>query len=137
MSGDEIALYVLLAITLLGGGGAAARARAVSMRPPRLPKQKLMTKSELQTLAETVGFPDSNVAAAVALAESGGDPNAIGDDGRSIGLWQIFVLAHPQYSAEEMFDPIANARAAFEISQHGKNWRPWTTYRNGAYRKHL
>lgn len=98
-----------------------------------------LTLEQLQELAATVGFPDPNLAAAVAMAESGGDPAAYGDAqyGGSYGLWQINLPAHPEYSGDPsvLYDPTTNAQAAFKISSSGTNWKPWTTYRTGAFQK--
>lgn len=73
----------------------------------------------------------ADMAAAVALAESGGDPNSTNvNQGGSApgsvdrGLWQINSQYHP---AESTYDPMANARGAVTISQNGTNWRPWCT----------
>ena len=97
-----------------------------------------MNLAQLQALAASVGFPDPALAAAVAMAESGGNPQAIGDLtlGRSIGLWQINLAAHPQYDEASLFDPTTNAQAAFSISAGGSNWKPWTTYNTGAYEQY-
>lgn len=87
-------------------------------------------------------------AVAVALAESSGRPRAHNarppDD--SYGLWQINMLGALGPARREqlhlasdtaLFDPAANARAAYAISSHGKNWQPWSTFTNGSYRQHL
>jgi hypothetical protein len=96
-----------------------------------------MKLAELQQLAANVGFPDPNLAAAVAMAESGGNPNAYGDAeyGGSVGLWQINLPSSPQYNAEKLKDPTYNAQAALAISKKGTNWNPWTTFRTGAYKQ--
>lgn len=96
-----------------------------------------MNLNELQALAASVGFPDANLAAAVAMAESGGDPQILGDVeyGGSIGLWQINLPSNPQYDASALKDPTYNANAALAISKQGTNWNPWTTYRTGAYKR--
>lgn len=127
---------MLLGLALLGSSSAHARITR-AMKPPPLPNRRHMTKSEIQSLAEMVGFPDSNLAAAIALAESAGDPEAIGDGGFSFGLWQIFTKVHPQYTKAELFDPLKNAHAAFHISERGTNWRPWSAFRNGKYKAFL
>lgn len=77
------------------------------------------------------------IAAAVALAESSGDPRNVGDGGTSYGLWQVHLPAHPQYSASQMQNPLENAKAAVQISGNGTNWHPWTTYNTGAYQQYL
>ena len=88
------------------------------------------------------------IAAAVALAESGGNPSAhngnasTGDD--SWGLWQVNMLGsmgaarRTQFgitSNSQLTDPATNAKAAIAISSNGANWTPWTTYTSGAYQK--
>lgn len=88
-----------------------------------------LTLEQLRALASSVGFPDDQLdtAAAIAMAESGGDPNAYNTEG-SYGLWQIFISAHPNYDTQSLFDPTYNAQAALAISNNGTNWKPWTTY---------
>lgn len=77
---------------------------------------------------------DAVTAAAVALAESSGNPAAVGDGGNSIGLWQIYLPVHPEFSGEDLTDPQTNANAAFSVWQAaGGSFSPWTTYGSGAY----
>ncbi len=82
-----------------------------------------------------------NVAASVALAESGGDPRSVGiptSAGRALGLWQIMWPLHqPSYPDRDPFDPNDNAYMATRISSNGSNWQPWEAYTNGAYRQFL
>jgi hypothetical protein len=40
-------------------------------------------------------------------------------------------------SYDQLFDPLTNAKAAVAISGGGKDFGPWSTYGNGAYRSHL
>jgi hypothetical protein len=97
-----------------------------------LPRQAVLD------LARATGFPDPKLAAAIALAESGGISGAILRSSReySVGLWQINTMVHP-YTPEEMKDPVKNALAAFKISKAGSNWTPWSTYKNGRYKHFL
>jgi len=102
---------------------------------------------DLQALATSIGFPDPALAAAVAMAESGGNPCAQGDPigaflcdrpngtSESFGLWQINVPNNPQYDPKSLLDPQYNARAALAISRNGATWRPWSTFKNGSYLK--
>lgn len=107
-----------------------------------------MTQAELQQLAASVGFPDPALAAAVAMAESSGNPRAFNGRGgdQSYGLWQINMIgalgperrrAFGLSQNEDLFDPTVNARAALAISGGGTNWRPWGAYTNGSYRRFL
>jgi hypothetical protein len=102
----------------------------------RIPR-KFIQKAAIVELATALGFPDPNLAAAIAMAESGGDANAIGDFGHSFGLWQIHTPKHPKYSGQKLLDPTYNGQAAFEISKSGTDWSPWTAYKNGAFRKYM
>ena len=77
-------------------------------------------------------------AAAVALAESAGNPSIQNQQGANVwGLWQINLSAHPQYSLASVLNPLGNAKAAVAISNNGANWKPWQTYTNGAYKTFL
>jgi len=101
-----------------------------------------LTKAEIQVLAQNAGFSGSDIdtASAIALAESSGAPGAIGDitRGVSVGLWQINVLAHPEWQESELLDPATNARAAFSVfCQANRSFSPWTTFRTGAYKAFL
>lgn len=86
---------------------------------------------EIYDAARTAGFSPDQAATwtAIALAESGGRSSALNDQGEhSMGLWQINV--DPKVRANHwgnLNDPRVNARAAFEVSGHGRDMRPWTT----------
>jgi Lysozyme like domain len=95
------------------------------------------TKQALMSLAARHGFPDPLLAAAIALAESGGVPGALGDNRESVGLWQIHMPSWPQFNYDDMRDPEKNAAAAMVISKQGTDWRPWSTFRNGTYRRFM
>lgn len=103
------------------------------------------SQSQLYSLAMSVGLPSSaaQIAASIAMAESGGNTNAINpgngvtDIEYSVGLWQINLLAHPQYTVAQMEDPTSNAKAMSVISNGGTAWGAWGTYNSGAYRKYM
>lgn len=78
----------------------------------------------------------ANIAAAVALAESSGNPNASNNNTNGTidrGLWQINSI----HGALSTFDPLGNARAAVSISGNGSSWMPWVAYTNGNYAQYL
>jgi len=112
-----------------------------------------LSNEELASLV-IANFPEGDVpsnpgesiratAYAVAKAESErGNPTAWGDRfllGDSLGLWQINLCYHPEYKGHEadLFKPEYNAKAAFDISNGGTQWTPWSTWINGAYRRYL
>jgi len=95
----------------------------------------------LVALAEQVGFTGNGAAtaAAVAMAESSGDPVATDHDPNGTvdyGLWQINWPTHAGVvgttAATQLYTPLVNAKAAFAVSNGGADWRPWTTYQRGA-----
>lgn len=72
------------------------------------------------------------MAAAIAMAESGGNSQASGTNSNNTtdrGLWQI----NSSNGSGSSFDVMTNARAAVQMSNNGTNWRPWcTAYSDGA-----
>ena len=86
--------------------------------------------SSLESLWEEAGGSSGTafMAAEIAMAESGGNPNAESptDD---FGLWQI----NGSHGSMATLDPLGNARAAVSISGGGSSWGAWTTYTTGAY----
>lgn len=67
-------------------------------------------------------------ACSVALAESGGSPDAISPSA-DYGLWQINEIHFAEFgvNAETVLDPLTNARIAVSISGNGHNWAAWCT----------
>ena len=99
---------------------------------------------EIATYASNAGFSGEDLifAVAVALAESGGNPNAYNPEtaagapeGKgSYGLWQIYLHAHPEFEGQDLFDPEVNANAAYQVYvQAGRRFTPWSTFKNAAY----
>jgi hypothetical protein len=96
------------------------------------------SRSQLEALWVSAGGNPAaaRIAAAVALAESGGHAGArnVNTNGTvDRGLWQVNSV----HGALSTFDPVANARAAVRISGGGSDWQPWTTFNSGAYRQFL
>ena len=106
---------------------------------------------DLMSILKQAGFKGDGLkmAYAIAMAESGGNARAhngnrnTGDN--SYGLFQINMLGgmgperRARYglsSNDALFDPLTNAKVAYKMSNGGKNWGPWSTYGNGAYRKY-
>jgi len=109
-----------------------------------------LSDAQIAGAAKAAGFSGSNLAKAVAiaLAESSGNPNAhnaVPPD-NSYGLWQINMLGsmgparRKQFglkSNDDLFNPTTNAKAAYAISNGGKNFGPWSTYTSGAYLRYM
>ena len=107
------------------GGSAEGGTKIVQSAP-----QGDYSCSALEDEWEQAGGSSSaaRMAADIAMAESGGNPNAISptDD---FGLWQI----NASNGSLATLNPYENARSAIILSDDGTNWDPWTTYRTGAY----
>lgn len=103
-----------------------------------------LSASQIAQYAANAGFSGDDLATAVAiaLAESSGNPTANGDTaltpGGSVGLWQINIAAHPEFEGWNLTDPQTNADAAYAVYQAaGYNFRPWSTYKSGAFAQYL
>lgn len=108
-----------------------------------------LTPDQIRGYASAAGFAgdDLNIAVAVALAESGGNPsahNATPPD-NSYGLMQINMLGamgperRKKYglkSNEDLYDPATNMKVAHGIFK-GSGWKAWTTYTRGTYKKYM
>ncbi|GAA0603987.1 hypothetical protein GCM10010174_20630 [Kutzneria viridogrisea] len=114
----------------------------------------LLTDQQIAQHAYDAGFRGDalTTAVAVAIAESHNNAHAVGDVsletakwGPSVGLWQIRSLNPGHGTAAERVlrdeqanaDPATNARHAYALSNHGRNFRPWSTYTGGDYRRYL
>lgn len=98
-----------------------------------------LTPVQVATVASAAGFTGAalEMAVAIALAESGGNPKAVNTNSdkwksRDRGLWQINDHYHAEVSDAQAFDPNQAAKAAYRISNGGKSWSAWATYKNGS-----
>lgn len=110
-----------------------------------------LTIRQVYELARGAGLGHSAAitATAVAMAESGLNPAAVGDTsltdatwGPSIGLWQIRSVKADKGTgkprdAERLATPSFNAHSMASISSGGSDWSPWSAYKNGSYTSHL
>jgi hypothetical protein len=99
----------------------------------------IISDQQIAQVAQVAGLQgdDLSVAVAIALAESGGNPSAIGDKklaperGPSIGLWQINIGSkeHPEWSGLNLADPAVNASCMFVLySNRGGGFQDWSTF---------
>ena len=86
----------------------------------------------------TAPITDDNAvkAVAIALAESGGNVEAVGGPNsngtRDWGLWQINDIHNPNDRVKH--SAAANWLMAWRIAAMGTSWSPWATYNSGKYR---
>lgn len=112
----------------------------------------MATQTELYSLALAQGLTPARarIAAAVGMAESGGNAQAhntnAGTGDNSYGYWQINMLGKmgPERlilfgikSNDELFDGQTNARAMRILSANGQDFSPWSAYKNGSYKGFL
>lgn len=124
---------------------AASLPRNVRLSPSYL------SYDELVDLAREAGFSEdeSKIMAAIALAESRGNANALNDNPStgdlSYGLWQINMIGkmgperRKKYgleSNEELFKPEVNAKAARGVYL-SQSYNAWSVYKSGAYKKYI
>jgi hypothetical protein len=102
--------------------------------------------AQLEGLWDEAGGPpaQASLAAAIAEAESGGNPLAaypgttvapgMGSTTDATGLWQILGLPAGDFTAAELTDPYENAKMAVaKYTQAGDSFTPWQTYDEGDY----
>ena len=123
---------------VLGVGSVSAGVQAL----PSAPSAECSTPAGVLAIAaRNAGLPADRIVTAVAVAgaESGFRLGAEKVDWveSSYGPWQVNRDAHPQYGVDELKTPDGAARAMFEISGAGDNFRPWTMFVNGGYKAHL
>jgi hypothetical protein len=119
-------------------GGKSTSATSGSGSVPALPKSGRYSLSQLEDLWIAAGGNARYklIAAAIALAESGGNPKAVNintNGSTDRGLWQINSV----HGSQSTFDVLKNAQAAVAISRNGSDWSPWVTFVRGAYVKFL
>lgn len=122
---------------------------------PHVPVQSKggpMSPVDLARLASQAGFKGEGLRQMVAtiFPESGGRPDAFngnaGTGDRSYGLAQINMLGNlgPErlkqfgiHRNEDLFDPLTNLKAAYEVSGHGTNFSPWSAWKAGKHQQYL
>lgn len=110
----------------------------------------IYTPEQIYQVARQAGFSVDQAIrwTAIAMAESGGNTraNARNASENSVGLWQINLKANSRLvRGRDPYDPLVNATIAYELSNRGTNWKPWTVTlptRNGRpnpnyYARHL
>lgn len=101
------------------------------------------TYPQLERLALNAGFSASAapVAAAIAMAESSGNPQATNHNtngSTDYGLWQINSVHSGQFGTPgaRWYDPQYNAQMAHTLWK-SQGFRPWSTYNSGAYHQYV
>lgn len=90
-----------------------------------------LTQAQIAQVARAGGLPgDPDMWAAIAMAESSGNPEIINPIG-CVGLWQInqpaHIKSHPQWTVKWLQNPVNNAKAAAVIF-HQQGMDAWEAY---------
>lgn len=103
-----------------------------------------LSDAQIATLMRNAGFPAAEIptGVAVALAESGGNSDAVGpvnsNGTRDWGLFQINDVHKNRPGFANRMDPQTNTNLAFAIwKDAGGKWTPWSTFNSGRYRTFL
>lgn len=121
------------------------KARVLASRR-RAPKDLEARGLWLKELLHEAGFRGHHLkqAWAVVMKESCGNPRSYNPEAstgdKSYGLFQINMIGNlgaerralfGLKSNNELFDPLTNAKAAYYMSNHGRNWYSWDIDENG------
>jgi hypothetical protein len=109
---------------------------------PPAPVTVPLTDVEVARLVVDHNFAQPEIAIAIILAESGGNPGATNTEGNkppSIdrGLWQFNSKWHPEVTDSCAFDPVCSTKAAFALSKGGTDYSQWTAFKNGTFKQFL
>ena len=99
------------------------------------PVATITWESSVLSLLKEAGI-DIEVAKNVIFCESRWKPDAVGDSGDSLGLWQINKVH--SIGEDCLFDPVCSTKVAIKLIK--ENWRGWENwscfrilYKNTAY----
>ena len=74
-----------------------------------------------------LSWPEIAEAISIISCESSFNPYAIGDSGKSTGLWQIHSGYHKDITTEQTFDVYASTRWAIKkYIASGRSWKIWS-----------
>lgn len=125
------ALMVLLVAALSVDG-----AGAEGCRPPRTLKcdpLKWDARSQVRRALVADGLYwvwRSGIADRIIRCESGWNPDAVGDQGRALGLWQIRIDYHASKFDGPWDSPYWSTEAAVDVFREaGNSFSPWSCYR--------
>jgi hypothetical protein len=97
-----------------------------------------LTEDELHDVLTLAGFSGSGlrIAKKIVFLESTNRPMALNSSSNCYGLFQINMTGsmgpdrrekYGLQSNEDLYNPLTNARIAFQMSNGGKNWSAWST----------
>lgn len=110
--------------------------------PVPVPVPLPLTDAALARLVVDQNFPHPDIAIAIILGESGGNPGARNTEKNTPpsvdrGLWQFNSRWHPEVTDACAFEPVCATRAAFVVSKGGTDFTPWASFKAGTYKQFL
>jgi Transglycosylase SLT domain len=128
------ALLIVLVVALAVSAGGAAAESSSGGENVVLPGPHNEWDAVILDACAGTGLTDPHwpvIIKAIILQESGWNPTAGGDAGQSIGLMQVDIEYHPEWTREELQDPETNIRAGVAILRDCyAQWRdPWVAVR--------
>jgi len=104
-------------------------------------KGNRLTMSEMTQMARDAGFDEKTapIAAAIGMAESGGNPGniAVNDGGKGYNSYGVMQINGSHPNAQAALDPREGFKQAYTISNGGTDFSPWSTYNKGTYKQYL
>lgn len=99
------------------------------------------TIDQIAQFAKNAGFSGQDLVEAIAICygESSFDSGSYNPEVEagtpagegSVGLWQIYEKAHPEFTGWDLQDPQVNACAASIVKQR-QGWNAWSSYKYGS-----
>lgn len=106
----------------VGNTGGAGPASGTEVSPVDVGRAMLTAKFKADRHLLAEGIATVNAESAFGTA-AGWDTE---HDGGVLGYWQIQRSSHPQYSQDCCMNLLCSTKGAYEISNQGADWSPWT-----------
>lgn len=144
---SDAAVYLGTAKQVAAKDRAAQRASRFRITAAAAPKKVELRGLWLKEVLIRAGFTGQHLkeAWAIAMRESTGRPYAYNGNrhtgDHSYGIFQINMLGNLGVDRRakfgitnnnQLFDPLTNAKAAYYMSAHGKDWGSWDPYNGGS-----
>jgi len=104
--------------------------KAIVTAQPPANRPKSENEARIREIAKEIGMTlaQENLAVQIGYCESGLRTNALGDGGKSRGIWQIWKPAHPTITDAQAYDLEWSTHWALNKMKAGY-WRLWSCYK--------
>jgi hypothetical protein len=127
---EEIQIIQTVTLIRLVRSGTPESTPTPTPEPIQDPWPAQLNAEQMVEVLMLAGWPEHlwGQASAIAWCESTWQPGAVGDNGDSLGLFQIQPQFHNHRINGDWFDPVANAEAALHLYRE-QGWDPWSCAR--------